>query len=67
MNSLGEEFGQETAGMACFCSMNSGVSAGKTQMAGNDWNVWNQLEASFFTHRGSTWVGFIGILSSVDY
>lgn len=65
MDSLIEEFGQDAAGMANLCSMKSGALAGKTEMARNNWNVWKYLQASFFTHTGSTWFGFTGILSSV--
>ena len=67
MNSLGEEFGQDTEGMAFLWPMKSGASARKTQMTGiiEISGVWKHLEASFFTHRASTWVGFSGILNSV--
>lgn len=41
-DSVGQEFRQSTAGMACFCCMMSGVSAEKTQSA-EGWVTWKLL------------------------
>ena len=43
--SVGQESRKSTAGVTCFCSMISGVSAGKTQNA----EGWNHLKASSLT------------------
>ena len=34
MNSVGQEFGQNTVGMASLCAMMCGASAGKSQRVG---------------------------------
>lgn len=45
MHSGGQEFGQGTMEMVCFCSMMSEASSGETMMAGD----WNHLEAPSLT------------------
>ena len=58
MDSLGQEFDQDTAEMACLWFMMSGVSAGKTQIAGGDFNGWGpESSVGFFTHMSGAWAG----------
>ena len=47
-DSVYQEFGQGTAGVACLCFAIAGATAGKTQMTGSDttpW-VWSDLKHS---------------------
>lgn len=46
-DSVGQEFGQSTAGMACLYFAMSGATAGKTQMTGNDTQALGLKHSSF--------------------